>query len=524
MLILKQNIASGVPTPAAGKYTVYVNEIGVLSIKNSAGANTAFPTVPAGDTRILYNDNDLIGSSANFTFSKISNTLTVTGNQVVTGNLDVGGNILLSGNITIGDQTLDSVTVVADFTSNLIPNASDTYDIGSDAKRWNNIFAETFDTGGIKIKDNVVRTFNSNADLELDAAGTGQVSVIGSLKVNGTSFTNTDISNWNTAYGWGDHGIENYIRLNDLSIGPNDPASGGGGIAYNFSTGVFTYTPPNLSSYLTAESDTLDSVTARGSTTSNSITVGELSVDSINISNNKIQTIVSNADLELDAAGTGQVSIIGSLKVNGTSFTNTDISNWNTAYGWGDHAIVGYLTAESDTLDSVTARGSTTSNSITIGELSVDSINISNNVIRTTDTNADLELDAAGTGQVSVIGNLKVNGTSFTNTDISNWNTAYGWGDHAIAGYQSSSLPFVGDVRGSVFGDDSSTLVDGVNSRLQGPVVLLTSPPTTSLGSTGDVTGLIAADATNIYYCIGNYDGVSDIWVKTPWTTTGSWS
>ena len=25
--------------------------------------------------------------------------------------------------------------------------------------------------------------------------------------------------------------------------------------------------------------------------------------------------------------------------------TNSDISNWNTAYGWGNHATAGYITA-----------------------------------------------------------------------------------------------------------------------------------------------------------------------------------
>jgi hypothetical protein len=55
--------------------------------------------------------------------------------------------------------------------------------------------------------------------------------------------------------------------------------------------------------------------------------------------------------------------------------TSTNISNWNTAYGWGNHATVGYLTAESDTLDSVTGRGNTTTNGITVGNLTVNNTN-----------------------------------------------------------------------------------------------------------------------------------------------------
>tara|TARA_B100001996_G_scaffold25103_1_gene19383 strand:+ start:1620 stop:5987 length:4368 start_codon:yes stop_codon:yes gene_type:complete len=63
------------------------------------------------------------------------------------------------------------------------------------------------------------------------------------------------------------------IVLSDLSVGSNASASGGGGIAYNDSTGVFTYTPPDLSSYLTSvtETDTLETVTGRGATSTNNV-------------------------------------------------------------------------------------------------------------------------------------------------------------------------------------------------------------------------------------------------------------
>ena len=42
-------------------------------------------------------------------------------------------------------------------------------------------------------------------------------------------------------------------------------------LSYNNNSGVFSYTPPNLSPYLTAESDTLQSVVDRGSTVTTNI-------------------------------------------------------------------------------------------------------------------------------------------------------------------------------------------------------------------------------------------------------------
>ena len=45
-------------------------------------------------------------------------------------------------------------------------------------------------------------------------------------------------------------------------------SAGSAALSYNNNSGVFTYTPPDLSSYLTAEADTLSSVTLRGNSTS----------------------------------------------------------------------------------------------------------------------------------------------------------------------------------------------------------------------------------------------------------------
>lgn len=67
------------------------------------------------------------------------------------------GNVTIGGNITIGDETTDSINVEADFTSNLIPNAHNTYDLGKDGTDWRTLYIQnikgsdelvTFDTTG----------------------------------------------------------------------------------------------------------------------------------------------------------------------------------------------------------------------------------------------------------------------------------------------------------------------------------------------------------------------------------------
>ena len=78
------------------------------------------------------------------------------------------------------------------------------------------------------------------------------------------------------------------LALTDLSAS-TATASGTGSLSYNNGTGAFTYTPPDLSGFLTSESDPVFSASAAA------------------------------------------------------SVTTTQINNWNNAYSWGNHAGQGYL-------------------------------------------------------------------------------------------------------------------------------------------------------------------------------------
>lgn len=105
-------------------------------------------------------------------------------------------------------------------------------------------------------------------------------------------------------------------------------AAGTAALSYSSSTGVFSYTPPDLSSYA--------------------------------------QT------------------------------ANLSIANWDAAFGWGNHASVGYLTAEADTLNTVTGRGATTTNNITVGQLTAGGL-----TYPTTNGTSGQVLTSNGAGNVS---------------------------------------------------------------------------------------------------------------------------
>ena len=115
--------------------------------------------------------------------------------------------------------------------------------------------------------------------------------------------------------------------------------------------------------------------------------------------------------------GTRAIELTNSYFDMGTNdITDTKVGQWDTAYGWGDHASAGYLTSytETDTLDSVVGRGASTSSDISVGNITTSGqINLPNDHF----VNRQFQLDAVDTyGVVYVLlcrnaPNNDVNGT-----------------------------------------------------------------------------------------------------------------
>jgi hypothetical protein len=90
-----------------------------------------------------------------------------------------------------------------------------------------------------------------------------------------------------------------------------------------------------------------------------------------NINTNKLlgRSTANAGDIEEITLGTNLSLSSGTLNATGGGVVSIPTSaNWNTAYGWGDHSVEGYLTSytETDTLANVTGRGSTTTTTCVI--------------------------------------------------------------------------------------------------------------------------------------------------------------
>lgn len=127
-----------------------------------------------------------------------------------------------------------------------------------------------------------------------------------------------------------------------------------------------------------------------------------------------------------NSAPAAKLDVTGVIKATGG--TSTD---WNSAFAWGDHSLAGYLKTESDP-----KVGANTLNFLSKwnGSALVASSIFSG-------TTGDVGIgNSAPTAKLDVTGVIKATGGSSTD-----WNTAFGWGDHSLAGYlKTESDPEVG--------------------------------------------------------------------------------
>jgi len=96
MLILKQNSANSVPTPPAGKGTIFLDDSDTLSVKTADGNVETFPTVAASNTQVIFIDGTSLSGNANFVYNKNTDTLTLSG-SLATGNVKTDNLLYANG-------------------------------------------------------------------------------------------------------------------------------------------------------------------------------------------------------------------------------------------------------------------------------------------------------------------------------------------------------------------------------------------------------------------------------------------
>jgi len=379
--------------------------------------------VETGNIRI--SGNTIQSLSGGITLTAASNQITFTSNATITGTVDLQENFTVQGNTTIGDSASDLLTINSRINSNIVPNATTAYDLGSLSNSWRNVYLAQADIDNIRISGNLITTTNSNADLELRANGTGVVR----------------------------------IPNDNLVVNQNLNVIGSSTLANTTVSGILNVGSLISNSTVQSSTFTTDDIIIQGNVIRTSLSNSNLELrangsgavlfENLSVQGSTISGLVPGQDLEFTPSGSGVFKInstqaltlpIGSdaqrplspqsgmIRFNSTinqfeGYTgtawiqfgsvidadrNTYVipelspgSNENTLYFVAD----GNLAA---TLDS---------NQFNVNKLLVDQIEIDGNIIRTTSSNTDLELTPNGTGAV-VIDGFRITTNTITNTNV----------------------------------------------------------------------------------------------------------
>lgn len=283
----------------------------------------------------------------------------------------------------------------------------------------------------------------------------GLLTMAGAITATGNvTGANLNVSNWDTAFGWGDHAGLYAPITNDFALTTGDTFTG----QVNFSSTIYY----NDIQYVNADAGSIR-------LSNSSWSMGIIFGTSWNVANSPIirgygsSHPTAPGDLEVGATTTGgELRLTGTtIKLDGYTLSSTILGNWQTAYNWGDHGTAGYaelavtntFTTLQKVQDDAYAAGT---NNYHFELFAPDSGSGANEIALRFHQGSryyySLRASATYGGLACTVGNaatlVKFHASQFNTAtgDSDEWETAYGWGDHSVAGYAAASayLPLAG--------------------------------------------------------------------------------
>ena len=423
-------------------------------------------TVPNND--VIITNNLTINGLTFLSDTSISGTLTHTGNTTQIGNYTItgefnNGNILINNNLietTDSNSNLElrasgtglinvpanNVTFSQNLTVDGTTNLSNTEITGTITHTGDVVHTGVFNiageitNGNILIEDNFISTTVSNSDLELRANGIGDILVPSNnliiennLNVNGVTTLN-DVNLVGTLTHTG-----NSVQTGNYTVNGTSTVTGNLTVTQNaqfeeilIDDNYITTTTSNADLELRANGTGVvlipnnDLVIANdlniqgtanfvGINVTGTFTAASLSDGDILILGNKIQTTLSNSNLEFVTNGNGVVNLNSGLETT-ADITTTGDTTLNDVTINGTVSHTGNITQTGNI--ALTGNASISGTLDVGGDVQLENIQIIDNIIQTTQSNSDLELRASGTGQViipandlTVTGDLDIGGT-----------------------------------------------------------------------------------------------------------------
>jgi hypothetical protein len=265
---------------------VFETEYGITTVNMTA--------VQTGNIRIHDNNIDSLVGPINILAASTNTYLNT--NVFVTGLLDVTGDTNVKGNVFLGNDVLDTLTIVPLLTQTFKPKTTSDYTLGTSDFGWHTAFLKGINVDNVtRITNNTITTLTPDTDLRLVSAGTGNIQITSTDVVVSNSLTSIGTT---TIYG------DTSLRNTDI-------------------TGLVTLVGDinqtgNIG--LTGTLHNTDNIILNGPTS-------YLRSNGVKILNNQIYTVTTGDTLTLYANGAGGVVFDDKLK-----FTDTTISNrWTFA-------------------------------------------------------------------------------------------------------------------------------------------------------------------------------------------------
>lgn len=459
-------------TVTSGAVTIANDSLDFAQFKDAMTLDAATDIATAGFTLSTSGIGALnFASTGQVTFA--GNLDATSGLDVSGANLTVATNTLLNGNSTLGDATTDGITFTGRASSSLLPITNNTYDLGSLALSWANIYGTNLFQGGNAVCD------SSGAN----------------CPVTGASLY------WNQASGV----LFPTNSTVDVLIGSDATASAKFAFM-NVTTGIPTAsiagTTTNVATYLSGEGTLATTNMAPlniGSSTTGGITIGTNS-QTININSN-----------DWDIATNGNLSGIGTIGSDG---------DWTNTQATPSIFLVDSTAAEDDYSIDVNGGSFSVSDSTDVRvEMDFDGlggINLGDNT-----TTKTIDIGGVTNSAADTI-NIATNGTSADVITIGNTNAAT---TLSLTGGTAWSISTAGLITTAsdlaVNGGDITTSATTFN-LLTGATTALNIGPTGAFGSValsgGSAdTGCTLNGVTGDFVCSGNI-------TTTGGTTAGFWS
>ena len=195
-------------------------------------------------------------------------------------------------------------------------------------------------------------------------------------------------------------------------------------------------------------------------------------------------SVALNANVILGTDSTKTITVSGKINSSIAAYTDDlyDIGSPTAAFKTG---YIANIQSDNVTSTEVTATNANIGNVVTTGDTTIGNLLLRTNQILNNVTNQDIELRPSGTGNVMittklVVGNILVGSGSDTGENV--------------------------QIRNS--------------TRFSSTVAIAQNAPSTSVGASGDETGMIAWNSSYFYVCTGDYDGSTAIWKRA---SLGSW-